>query len=138
KKLKGPERWLRPRVPKFPKPPPRAAKPPKGGPRQDLIKRLAGMDAGRSRSRRQTAAKHRRRIGKIRMVENVVNIPAQGKPFLFFDCEILGQGHVQLLEIQAAQSISREIAEFTRGRHGEGSGILQESRCGVQVGTDSG
>src|SRR5215471_18238430 len=72
------------------------------------------------------------------MVENVVNIPAQGKPFLFFDGEILGQGHVQLLEIQAAQSISREIAECARGRHGEGSGIQQESSCRVQVGIDSG
>src|ERR1051326_2092516 len=84
--------------------------------RQDLVKRLARLNACRTGSGGYTAAKHRGRIGKIRMVENVVNIPAQGKTFLFCDCEILGQSHVQLREIGAAQSISREIAEFARGR----------------------
>src|SRR5262249_1683724 len=72
------------------------------------------------------------------MVENVVNVPAQGKPCPFFDCEILGQGHVQLREIQAPQRISREIAECAWNRYGEGSRIQQEPRCGVQVGIDSG
>src|SRR5262249_51520094 len=80
--------------------------------RQDLIERLSGLNARRTGSRRYTAAEHRRRIGKIRTVENVVNVPAQDKPCPFRDCEILGQGHVQLLEILAGQSFWRGIAEL--------------------------
>src|SRR5215510_5714960 len=72
------------------------------------------------------------------MVEDVVNIPAQGKACPFFDCEIFGQGHVQLRETLATQSISRQVAEFARGRYGERGGIQKESRCRVQVGVDSG
>src|SRR5262252_8804061 len=108
------------------------------GARQDRRERLARLNARRSGTRGQTAAKDRRRIGKIRMVKDVVNIPAQSKTFPFFDCEVFGQGHVQLRETLAAQSISRQIAEFARGRYGERGGIQQESRCRVQVGTDSG
>src|SRR5262249_31786595 len=69
---------------------------------EDLSERLAGLNARRSGTRGQTAAKDRRRIGKIRMIENVVNIPAERKPRPFIDCEILGQGNVQLREIEAA------------------------------------